>query len=62
MSDNSLLEQVAAVVEDSHLTLEFAAGRLWSNECQKPFSAHKRSDNFGSGVNTRKRQNYLLEP
>ena len=28
VSDNSLLERVAAVAEDSHLTSEFASGQL----------------------------------
>jgi hypothetical protein len=51
VSDNPLLERVAAVAEDSHLTLEFASGQLVLRmNVRSPCPAHKRSDNSGSGM------------
>jgi hypothetical protein len=53
MSDNWLLERVAAVAEDSHLTLDvgvYVRADCAPNECQKPLCAHKRLDNSGPGM------------
>jgi hypothetical protein len=41
LSDNSLLERVAAAAEDSHLTLEFASGQIVSRmNARSPFHVH----------------------
>jgi hypothetical protein len=43
VSDNPLLERVAAVGEDCHLTSEFAFGQIVLRmNGQKPLSVHKR--------------------
>jgi hypothetical protein len=51
--EDLLLERVAAVAEDSHLTLDVGVclrAFCPPNQCQKPLPCDKRSDNSGPGI------------
>ena len=53
VSDSSLLERVAAVTEDSHVTLDVGLASeqfVLRMNAKSPFRPNKRSDNSGSDI------------